>query len=261
MIKEYYITGGAGSLGCALIEHILKNNLGTVRVIDSDASQLQVIEENWDVDCIYCDISDCASVSKVLKDAKFIIHCAALKYIPMCEKNPMDAVLINITGSDNIIKSSKTKKLIAISSDKAVSPSNVYGATKLIMERMFLASGYSCVRFGNFWESRGSVIPILKEQDASTGVLTITDPEMTRFWIGLDEAAGFVVKCIREMKGGEIFVPKMREQSILSIANEINPMAEIKVIGRRQGEKLKEDLFFEFEQPVDKGTYYLIDYN
>lgn len=258
-MNTYYITGGTGSLGEALIKHILGNKLGQIKVISHDATELDYIGAVYDVGCVLCDIRDCNALQRTLESAKFIIHCAAVKFVPECEQHPLKAVQTNVMGAANVIQASQTPKVIAISSDKAVHPANVYGATKLIMERMFLSAGYSCIRFGNFWGSRGSVVPIFKEQ-SSTGILPITDPEMKRYWIGLEEAAEFVLKCLGMMRGNEVFVPKMQERGILEIADGINPEAEIKFIGRRLGEKLREDLFFEFEKPIDKGDYWEIDY-
>jgi UDP-N-acetylglucosamine 4,6-dehydratase len=185
-----------------------------------------------------------------------VVHAAALKQVPACEYNPLEAVKTNIHGAQNIIDSAidtGVKKVMGLSTDKAVNPVNLYGATKLCAEKIFIQGNsysggrgtrFSCVRYGNVIGSRGSVIPLFKEQERR-GKVTITDLRMTRFWIPLDQAVELVVKGLLHMQGGEIFVPKIPSMNIVDLAKAIAPECEIEVIGIRPGEKLHEALITE----------------
>jgi UDP-N-acetylglucosamine 4,6-dehydratase len=187
-----------------------------------------------------------------------VIHAAALKQVPACEYNPMEAIKTNILGSSNVIEAALdagVEKVMALSTDKAVSPINLYGATKLSAEKLFVQSNayaagtathFSCVRYGNVVGSRGSVIPIFIKQRAN-GKLTITDQRMTRFWLTLEQGVRFVIHCTEDMRGGEVFVPKIPSTRIVDLAKVIAPDAEIEVIGIRPGEKLHEVLINEDE--------------
>jgi len=198
-----------------------------------------------------------------------VFHLAALKHVPICEFNPFEAVGINIVGSMNVIDAAidnKVEKVLAISSDKAVHPINIYGATKLVMEKLFIQSTvygktkFSCVRMGNFSESRGNVVSVWYDE-IEKGEITVTDREMTRFWIGIDQAARFCIDCALMMEGGEIYIPKMPSKVLGDTIKEIAPMAKIKIIGKRSGEKLHELLFAEGEEPEEFEDYYVVRSN
>jgi UDP-N-acetylglucosamine 4,6-dehydratase len=187
-----------------------------------------------------------------------IVHAAALKQVPACEYNPMEAIKTNILGSSNVVEAAldtKVEKVLALSTDKAVNPINLYGATKLAAEKLFVQSNsyaggmetrFSCVRYGNVVGSRGSVVPIFLQQRAS-GKLTITDERMTRFWLTLEQGVRFVIHCIEKMHGGEVFVPKIPSMKIVDLARAIAPGIELEVVGIRPGEKLHEVLISEDE--------------
>jgi len=247
------LTGGCGSLGQEIAR------LREVIILDNNEYALtEMAREHPQLRYIFKDIRD--NLDDTFKGIDGVIHCAALKHVPICEDNPIEAVKTNVGGSINVAKAclhNGIKKVIGVSTDKAVYPINTYGATKLLMEKIFLNANFSCVRLGNFKESRGSVIPILRSQ-SDTGVVTITDIKMTRYWITLKDAARFTLKCLKAMSGGEIFLPKMVESGIIDLVKEIAPLAEIKEVGKRKGEKLHEDLYSENEVLVSRGGFYII---
>jgi UDP-N-acetylglucosamine 4,6-dehydratase len=187
-----------------------------------------------------------------------VIHAAALKQVPACEYNPMEAIKTNILGSSNVIDAALdagVTHVLALSTDKAVNPVNLYGATKLCGEKLFvqsnayaggLATRFSCVRYGNVVGSRGSVVPVFIKQ-RQNGKVTITDARMTRFWLTLEQGVHFVIRCIEQMHGGEVFVPKIPSMSILDLAKAVAPNIEIDIVGIRPGEKLHEVLISEDE--------------
>jgi UDP-N-acetylglucosamine 4,6-dehydratase len=193
-----------------------------------------------------------------MKGVDIVVHAAALKQVPACEYNPMEAIKTNIEGAQNVIDAaldSKVKKVLAISTDKAVNPVNLYGATKLCAEKLFVQSNaysggeyplFSCTRYGNVVGSRGSVIPLFLKQKES-GNITVTDSRMTRFWLTLEQGVKFVIDSIEQMKGGEVFVPKIPSMRILDLAEAIAPDCKIDYIGIRPGEKLHEVLISEDE--------------
>jgi UDP-N-acetylglucosamine 4,6-dehydratase len=193
-----------------------------------------------------------------MQNVDIVIHAAALKQVPACEYNPMEAVKTNILGSSNVIEAALdtgVSRIMALSTDKAVNPVNLYGATKLASEKLFIQSNayaagtdtrFSCVRYGNVVGSRGSVIPVFAQQRAS-GKLTLTDERMTRFWLTLEQGVRFVINCIEKMHGGEVFVPKIPSMKIIDLASVIAPDCDIEIIGIRPGEKLHEVLINEDE--------------
>jgi UDP-N-acetylglucosamine 4,6-dehydratase len=195
---------------------------------------------------------------RAVQGVNIVVHAAALKQVPACEYNPMEAIKTNILGSGNVIESALDEgvgRVLALSTDKAVNPVNLYGATKLAAEKLFIQSNayaggkstrFSCVRYGNVVGSRGSVIPTFIQQ-RKTGKLTITDDRMTRFWLTLEQGVRFVIRCIEEMQGGEVFVPKIPSTKIVDLARVIAPESEIETIGIRPGEKLHEVLIHEDE--------------
>ena len=204
------------------------------------------------------DVRDVDRLKRAMQGVDMVIHAAALKQVPSCEYNPFEAVKTNIYGAQNVIEAAidtGVKKVVALSTDKAVNPINLYGATKLCAEKIFIQGNayvgskgtrFSCVRYGNVIGSRGSVIPLFREQ-RKEGKITITDERMTRFWITLDEAVELVIQAIHHMQGGEIFVPRIPSMKIVDLARAIAPDCEIEFIGIRPGEKLHEVLITEEE--------------
>jgi UDP-N-acetylglucosamine 4,6-dehydratase len=204
------------------------------------------------------DVRDLKRLRRAMHGVDVVVHAAALKQVPACEYNPMEAIKTNILGSSNVIEAAldmSVKKVLALSTDKAVNPVNLYGTTKLAAEKLFVQSNayaagtatrFSCVRYGNVVGSRGSVIPIFIQQ-RENGKLTITDDRMTRFWLTLEQGVRFVIRCMEQMLGGEVFVPKIPSMKILDLANVIAPEAEVEIIGIRPGEKLHEVLIHEDE--------------
>jgi UDP-N-acetylglucosamine 4,6-dehydratase len=200
-----------------------------------------------------------------------VVHAAALKQVPTCEYNPMEAIKTNIMGTANVVEAALdagVKKVMTISTDKAVNPVNLYGATKLAAEKLTVQSNayaagtatrYSCVRYGNVVGSRGSVVPLFLKQRAG-GMVTITDERMTRFWLSLEQGVRFVMICIEQMEGGEVFVPKIPSTKVIDLANAIVPDAKVNIIGIRPGEKLHEVLVSEDEarSTVERETMFII---
>ncbi|CAG0977720.1 partial UDP-N-acetylglucosamine 4,6-dehydratase, partial [Anaerolineae bacterium] len=195
---------------------------------------------------------------RAMHGVDIVVHAAALKQVPACEYNPMEAIKTNIMGTANVVEAALdagVKKVMTISTDKAVSPANLYGATKLAAEKLTIQSNayaagsatrYSCVRYGNVVGSRGSVVPLFLKQRAN-GKVTITDDRMTRFWLSLDQGVRFVIDCIEQMEGGEVFVPKIPSTKVIDLAKAISPNADVEIIGIRPGEKLHEMLISEDE--------------
>ena len=204
------------------------------------------------------DVRDASRLRRAMREVDIVVHAAALKQVPACEYNPIEAVLTNVMGARNVIEAAldaDVEKVIALSTDKAVNPVNLYGATKLVAEKLFVqANSYSgtkrtrfaCVRYGNVVGSRGSVIPLFMDQ-RKEGKITITDPRMTRFWITLDQGVHFVARCIEQIHGGEVFVPKIPSMNIVDLAKAVAPDCEVSLIGIRPGEKLHEVLIGEDE--------------
>jgi len=241
--KTILITGGTGSFGKKFTEILLSEHDPESVRIYSRGELLQMEMQN---------------LYRAASGVDIIVHAAALKHVPACEYNPIEAVRTNVEGSVNVIDAAidnSVEKIMAISTDKAVHPVNLYGATKMVAEKLFTQgnaytggkkTSFSCIRYGNVVGSRGSVIPLFKEQQTN-GVITITDDRMTRFWITLEHGVRFVMDCIARMKGGETFVPKIPSMKVIDLANVIAPDAKKKVIGIRSGEKLHEILLTEDE--------------
>jgi UDP-N-acetylglucosamine 4,6-dehydratase len=199
------------------------------------------------------DVRDRERLLRAMHGVDIVVHAAALKQVPACEYNPMEAIKTNIMGTANVLEAALdagVKKVMTISTDKAVSPANLYGATKLAAEKLTIQSNayaagsatrYSCVRYGNVVGSRGSVVPLFLKQRAG-GTVTITDERMTRFWLSLEQGVRFVINCIEQMEGGEVFVPKIPSTKVTDLAKAIAPAAKLNIIGIRPGEKLHEYL-------------------
>lgn len=204
------------------------------------------------------DVKDRDRLHRAMNGVDVVVHAAALKQVPACEYNPFEAVKTNILGAVNVIDAAidcGVEKVIALSTDKAVAPVNVYGATKLCAEKLLVQGNsysgsattrFSCVRYGNVVGSRGSVIPLFLDQK-STGIINVTDKRMTRFWITLEQGVDFVLKCLDTMRGGEIFVPKIPSMNIMDLVEAVAPGCEIKFSGIRPGEKIHEELVSEDE--------------
>lgn len=257
------VTGGTGSFGRAFVERLLRKNPRKVIIFSRDELKQhemwrQLPDTQHPLRYFIGDVRDEGRLRRAFHDVDIVVHAAALKQVPACEYNPIEAVNTNILGARNIIEAAidqGVKRVLALSTDKAVGPVNMYGATKLVAEKLFVqgnsyvGSGhtrFSCVRYGNVVGSRGSVIPIFKQQ-RETGKLTVTDLRMTRFWITLEQGVDFVTRCIEQMQGGEVFVPKIPSMRVADLASALAPAAEVEVTGIRGGEKLHELLISEDE--------------
>jgi len=271
------VTGGTGSLGTKFTEIALKEeNPKVVRIFSRGEMKQQKMRESFNDDqrlrFFIGDVRDRERLHRAMANVDIVVHAAALKQVPTCEYNPIEAIKTNIDGAINVIDvaiDNGVKKVIAISTDKAVHPVNLYGATKLVAEKLFIqANSYagkkktimSCMRYGNVIGSRGSVIPIFQKQKKQ-GIITITSEEMTRFWITQEQAVRFIIACIGKMKGGEIFIPKIPSMRILDLAKIIAPHAQIKIVGIRPGEKLDEVLLTEEEARHSRefDEYFIIE--
>jgi UDP-N-acetylglucosamine 4,6-dehydratase len=262
--KTILVTGGTGSFGSKLIEVLLdRHSPGAIRVFSRDElkqSELRrrFADDDGTIRYLIGDVRDLPRLTRAMRGVDVAIHAAALKQVPACEYNPFEAVQTNVVGAENIVSAAIENDVpltMALSSDKAVNPVNLYGATKLCAEKIVTQGNtysgdsvarFASVRYGNVVGSRGSVIPLFKAQ-APTGVLTITDERMTRFWITLEQAVRFVLDSLGRMGGGEIFVPKIPSMRVTDIAEALAPEAEQRVIGIRPGEKLHEVLLTEDE--------------
>lgn len=257
------VTGGTGSFGKKFAETMLRDYHPKKLIIFSrdELKQHEMRVAGFDhasMRYFIGDVRDLDRLRRAMHDVDIVVHAAALKQVPACEYNPMEAILTNVIGGKNVIEAALdmgVKRVMALSTDKAVSPINIYGATKLCAEKLFVQSNayaggtstrFSCVRYGNVVGSRGSVIPLFLEQ-RQNGTITVTDPRMTRFWITLEQGVRFVVNCIERMHGGEVFVPKIPSMSLMDLAKMVVPEAEIKFINIRPGEKLHEALISEDE--------------
>ena len=261
--KVVLVTGGTGSFGKKFIQIMLKEHPPAKLIVFSrdELKQYEMRQTGFDHPnlCYFIgDVRDYPRMRRAFEGVDYVIHAAALKQVLACEYNPMEAVKTNILGSSNVIDAaldSNVEKVIALSTDKAVNPINLYGATKLAAEKMFVQSNayaggrktrFSCVRYGNVVGSRGSVVPVfLRQREA--GVVTITDKRMTRFWISLEQGVRFVIRCLEEMHGGEVFVPKIPSMTVADLAKAVAPKARVNIIGIRPGEKLHEVLISEDE--------------
>lgn len=260
--KVILLTGGTGSFGNKFTEIVInEHSPKTIRIFSrGEKKQLDMANKfkNERLRFFIGDVRDKDRLHRAMTDVNIVIHAAALKQVPACEYNPIEAVRTNIDGTANVIDAAidnGVEKVLAISTDKAVHPVNLYGATKMTAEKLFVQGNsyagkadtkFSCVRYGNVIGSRGSVVPLFIRQKKS-GTITITDEKMTRFWIKLEDGVRFVINCIGKMKGGEIFIPKISSMKIITLADAIAPEANKKFIGIRPGEKIHEILLTEDE--------------
>ena len=264
--KTILITGGTGSFGKKCTQIILDNYKPKKLIIFSrDELKQFEMSQRWSMKNYPCiryfigDVRDRARLTRAFHGVDYVIHAAALKQVPAAEYNPAEAIKTNINGAMNVIDAAlqnNVKRVVALSTDKACNPINLYGATKLCADKLFLAANvyrgderettFNIVRYGNVLGSRGSVVPFFKER-ANTGVLPITDPRMTRYWITLDQAVYFVLHVMELNARGALFVPKIPSMSITDLATAIAPECKQEVVGIRPGEKIHETLVGEDE--------------
>lgn len=285
--KKILVTGGTGSIGSELVRKLLLEDPEVIRIFSRDESKQffmqQEFSEFTNIRYLIGDIRDKNRLKYAVNDIDIVFHVAALKHVPSCEYNPFEAVKTNVFGVQNLLEvaiEENIEKLVAISTDKVVSPSNTMGATKLLSEKIILAAEYykgssrtifTCVRFGNVMGSRGSVIPLFKSQIQKDTPLTITDGAMTRFFMSISEAAELVIRASELAKGGELFVLKMPSMKIQDLANtlinDFNSKSihqqyerKVNVIGRRIGEKIHEELLTsdEVERAYENETMFLV---
>lgn len=257
------ITGGTGSFGKKFTKILLEEKQPKKVIIFSrdELKQHEMRVAGYDHPSLRYfigDVRDRERLVRAMHGVDIVVHAAALKQVPACEYNPMEAIKTNIMGTSNVVEAALdagVKKVLALSTDKAVNPVNLYGATKLAAEKLVVQSNayaagtatrYSCVRYGNVVGSRGSVVPVFLKQRES-GTVTITDDRMTRFWLSLEQGVRFVISCIEQMEGGEVFVPKIPSMNVADLAKAIAPKAKIDIIGIRPGEKLHEVMISEDE--------------
>jgi len=255
--KNILITGGTGSFGKKYTEILLKNYKPNKIIIYSrDELKQYEMAQQFDHPCMRFfigDVRDADRLKNAMYGVNYVIHAAALKHVPIAEYNPMECIKTNINGAANVIDAALecgVEKVIALSTDKAANPINLYGATKLASDKLFVAANnirgarrteFAVVRYGNVVGSRGSVVPLFKKLIAE-GIkeLPITEAEMTRFWITLEQGVNFVLKNFQRMKGGEIFIPKIASMKMVDLAKSMAPHLGVKIIGIRPGEKMHE---------------------
>jgi len=260
--KKVLITGGTGSLGIALTKRLLQENVDTIRIFSRNENKQLEMDSKFHDDrlrFLLGDVRDYNRLTRAFEDIDIVFHAAALKHVPIIEYNPFEAIKTNVIGSQNVIDAcleEDVEKAICVGTDKAVSPLNTYGATKLLMEKLFItASNYLkkerhktkfiAVRYGNVLGSSGSVIPKFINQIKNNEKITITDPNMTRFSISIDEALDFILKATEIGKGSEIFVPKLRAYSLMDVKDALFDLlgkTDEQIVGIRPGEKLHEIL-------------------
>ena len=277
--KSILITGGTGSFGKAFVHTVLSRYPDVKRLVIYSRDELKQFEMQQllppskypQLRYFIGDIRDQARLTRALEGIDIVVHAAALKQVPTAEYNPFECIKTNVLGAQNLIEAcldTKVQRVVALSTDKAAAPINLYGATKLCSDKLFVAGNnikgsrdlrFSVVRYGNVMGSRGSVIPFFAEKRA-TGVLPITDPQMTRFNISLQEGVDMVLWSIEHAWGGEILVPKIPSYRITDVASAVAPEAEQKIVGIRPGEKIHEEMITASDSPntVDLGAYYAI---
>jgi UDP-N-acetylglucosamine 4,6-dehydratase/5-epimerase len=269
------LTGGTGSFGNAFIERVTGTwPDATIRVYSRDELKQSELRERFgdrQLRYLVGDVRDRSRMSRAAQGADVVVHAAAMKQVTACEYNPFEAVRTNVLGGQHVVDASidaGVERVVALSTDKAVNPVNLYGATKLCAEKIFVQGNayaaqsrtrLACVRYGNVVGSRGSVVPVFRRQ-AEEGRLTITDERMTRFWITLDEAVDLVLYALEHMHGGEIFIPKIPSMRVVDLAEAMAPGLPRDVVGIRPGEKLHELLITsdESRHTIDAGDVYVV---
>ncbi|GGL54482.1 UDP-N-acetylglucosamine 4,6-dehydratase (inverting) [Sporolactobacillus putidus] len=272
--KTVLVTGGTGSFGKKFIKRILNDPVKKVIVFSRDElKQYEMAQQYTDSRMRFFigDVRDKERLYRAFDGVDIVVHAAALKQVPACEYNPFEAIKTNIGGAENIIEAAIDRgieKVIALSTDKACSPINLYGATKLASDKLFVAANayvgdkktrFAIVRYGNVVGSRGSVVPFFQKM-RKTGKVPVTDERMTRFWITLDQGVQFVIDSLGRMQGGELFVPKIPSMKVVDLARAIAPECEIEIVGIRPGEKLHESMITEDDarHTVECDNYYII---
>jgi len=275
--KNILITGGTGSFGNKYTQLLLENfKPKKIIIFSRDEYKQYLMQQKFNDSCMRYfigDVRDFNRLNQAMRGVDFVIHAAAMKHVPASEYNPMECVRTNINGSENVIRASienNVKKVIALSTDKAANPINLYGATKLAADKLFVAGNniagghetiFSIVRYGNVVGSRGSVVPLFKRLiEEKSEYLPITHSEMTRFWITLKQGVDFVLKNFQRMQGGEIFVPKIPSVKIVDLADSLDSSIPKKIIGIRPGEKLHEVMCAADDSHLtyDFGDHYVI---
>ena len=277
--KTILITGGTGSFGQNFLKHLIDNYNGIKKIIIFSRDELKQfdIQQKYNekkypyLRFFLGDIRDKDRLKLALEGVDYVVHAAALKQVLAAEYNPFETIKTNIIGSQNIIEAcleTKVKKVIALSTDKAVAPANLYGATKLCSEKLFLSANnilgkrnlsFSVVRYGNVMGSRGSVIPVFLKQKEK-GILKVTNKNMTRFNITMQQSINLVIQALKDSIGGEIFIPKIPSVRIIDLAKAISPKSKIKIIGKKPGEKIHEELIEknEMNNLYDLKDYYIV---
>ena len=273
--KTVLVTGGTGSFGHKFVRRALELEAKKIIVFSRDELKQYEMQKQFQGEkslrFFIGDVRDKERLYRAFKEVDIVIHAAAMKHVDACEYNPFEAIKTNIHGAQNIIEAAidcGVEKVVALSTDKACSPVNLYGATKLASDKLFVAANsyagdkptsFSVVRYGNVVGSRGSVVPFFKNIK-HTGVLPITDERMTRFWITLDQGVQFVLDSLERMYGGEIFVPKIPSMKVIDLAKAIAPECKTEIIGIRPGEKLHEAMIMEDDarHTVEFDNYYII---
>ncbi|HKK25979.1 MAG TPA: UDP-N-acetylglucosamine 4,6-dehydratase (inverting) [Gracilimonas sp.] len=277
--KSLLITGGTGSLGKALTEHIFKNYPKIKRLVifsrdeqkQFQMAQVYPVDKYPAIRFFIGDIRDEKRINRALKGIDYVIHAAAMKHVPIAEYNPMECIRTNVLGAENLINAcleTEVERVVALSTDKAAAPINLYGATKLTSDKLFIAANnisgwnpikFSVVRYGNVMGSNGSVIPFFLKKKKD-GVLPITDKKMTRFNISLQGGVNMVMHALEHAWGGELYVPKIPSYRIMDVAEAIGPECEKPVIGIRPGEKVHEEMITASDSfnTYDLGKYYVI---
>jgi UDP-N-acetylglucosamine 4,6-dehydratase (inverting) len=277
--KSLLITGGTGSFGRAFVKNVLSRWPDVRRLVVFSRDELKQFEmaqtfsaaQYPEIRYFIGDVRDLERLRRAMEGVDIVVHAAALKQVPTAEYNPFECIKTNVLGAQNVIEAcldTNVQRVVALSTDKAAAPINLYGATKLCSDKLFTAANnikggrdlsFSVVRYGNVMGSRGSVVPFFLER-RKTGVLPITDPEMTRFNISLQEGVDMVLWALEHARGGEIFVPKIPSYRITELARAIGPECEHPVVGIRPGEKIHEEMITSSDSfnTVDLGRYFAI---
>ncbi|HUI47061.1 MAG TPA: UDP-N-acetylglucosamine 4,6-dehydratase (inverting) [Acidimicrobiia bacterium] len=274
--KTILLTGGTGSFGNAFLERVTRSwPEAIVRVYSRDElkqSELRARFGDRQVRYLIGDVRDRSRMTRAVEGADIVVHAAAMKQVEACEYNPFEAVRTNVLGAQHVVDAAidaRIEKVVALSTDKAVNPVNLYGATKLCQEKIFVQGNayaaqretrLACVRYGNVVGSRGSVVPVFRRQVERDGRITITDERMTRFWIMLPQAVDLVLYALEHMHGGEVFIPKIPSMRVTDLAQAIAPDVPVEIIGIRPGEKLHELLLTadESRHAIDAGDVYVV---
>ncbi|MGD9638767.1 MAG: UDP-N-acetylglucosamine 4,6-dehydratase (inverting) [Alphaproteobacteria bacterium] len=278
--KKILVTGGTGSFGKAFVRFVLQNYKPAKLIVFSrDEFKQYEMSQEFSPEKYPCmryfigDVRDVDRLEMAFRDVDIVVHAAAIKHVTVAEYNPFECIATNVIGAQNIVKAAinqKVKRVIALSTDKAVNPVNLYGASKLAADKIFVASNamsgtqdtkFSVVRYGNVVGSRGSVVPLFKKLiNEKSPFLPITDAAMTRFWITLEQGVNFTISSLDLMKGGEVFVPKIPSMCMVDLASAMAPELEQKIVGIRPGEKIHEILISEDESrnTIDIGDRYIV---